>query len=214
MAEKIKQSEPSPAEIESGDFMSPEKVAAREQEHMRSLLWAKDILINGEAIVEVRKTEDGRYKSLSIFRVDKDTKQKKDRLVYFDNMRGEVGPFEQQLWKMGIEPIHITEPDAETSLKQKFTDFTQDIKHHKPSQETTENWRIEHEKMSAALFQLLKEGAVKLRVRHNKNRGIWDAEIYFIDTGGVWYYTDLLDEISGLADIVSKNGSEPEYVEE
>ena len=216
MVEKIKKPEPLQTEVESGDFMSPEKVASRRPEHMKSLLKAKEMLLNGEAVVEVRKTENGRYKSLSIFRIDPNTKEKKERLVYFDNMREEIGPFEQQLWKMGIEPIHITEPGTETmGLKQKFTDFAQDIKQSKFSrEETVKKWGTEHEEMLAALFDLLKKDAVRLRVKHNKNKNTWNAEIYFIGTNGVWYYTDFPNEIKILVETISDNGYEPEYIEE
>ncbi|OGN09621.1 MAG: hypothetical protein A3J46_00115 [Candidatus Yanofskybacteria bacterium RIFCSPHIGHO2_02_FULL_41_11] len=217
MKEKTKHPEKHiPAEIESKDFMSPEKIIkeGRELETEGSMAKAVDLVRNGKAMVEIRKTESGRYKSLSIFRVDKETKNKKEQLVYFDNMHGEIGPLEQQLWKMGIKPIYITESDTETGLKQKSTDFKQDIKQLKSSQETVESWSAEHKEMLAGLILLLKEGMVKLRVRYKKDKNTQDAEIYFVNTGEVWYYTDLSDDISMLTNIALENGYEPEYIEE
>ena len=115
---------------------------------------------------------------------------------------------------MGIEPIRITEPFTETDLKQTQTDFAQDIKKLEPSQESMERWSEENRTMLATLFKLLREGVVKLRVKHNKSRDTWNAEIYFTETGGIWYHTDLTEDITSLVAVVSNNGYEPEYIEE
>mgnify|MGYP001610426402 CR=1 FL=1 len=102
----------------------------------------------------------------------------------------------------------------ETDLKQTQTDFAQEIKNLKPSQESLEQWSKENEEMLAALFQLLKERVVKLRVRHNAGKNTWNAEIYFTETGSTWYYTNLTMDITSLVAVVSNNGYEPEYIEE
>ena len=73
---------------------------------------------------------------------------------------------------------------------------------------------FEHEEVLGALFDLLKQGIVKLRVKHKKENNSWKAEIYFIDTDGIWYSTDLPDEVKNLMNVVISNGYEPEYIEE
>ena len=194
--------------------MSPEKVGERGSEHMESLRWAIDVVLNKEAVVEVKKTESGRYKSLSVFRIDPETGQKKELLVYFDNADREIGPLEQELWRLGVEPNYIVEPFTEIELKQKNTGQTQNIKRGDRSQESIDRWNTENKKMLTVLFRLLKEGAVRLRIRHKKDQDSWNAEIYFIDSGNVWYRTDLPDDVISLTNVILSNGYEPEFVEE
>jgi|SRR3989338_4170066 len=81
-------------------------------------------------------------------------------------------------------------------------------------QKSREDLNVEYKNVLSSLFDLLKDGRVKLRVKHKKKENSWSAEIYFIDTGNVWYHTDFPKEVQDLSETLLKNGYEPEYIEE
>jgi len=73
-------------------------------EYEETMIWIISLTLNGEAIPEIGKTENGRYKWLKVWRINRETGERQDIIFYATNFDDRIGKFDQQFFKNGIEP--------------------------------------------------------------------------------------------------------------